>query len=211
MADWYMAWAGDHCHKFGFRDADAQMVLAWREVFEMLFTADELRRATGQLLASPDAPRFASDHRGAIIRAVENVRRNAGRKAVESSLVGGCIECGGNGIVVVPHPGMTEDHPPRMRGMLLPPRGDPTGLTRTLGVCCVLCDVGTRTRATTEQQGRPLMTISQYENLYPNWRDIKFQRQQVLDAGRTPPTAADVKRLNDLLAKARDHAARKAA
>jgi hypothetical protein len=211
MADWYLAWAADHCHKFGFRDADAQMVLAWREVFELLFTADELRAATGRLLSAEDTPRFASDHRGAIIRAVQGVRRTAGRKAVESNLAHGCIECGGNGIVVVPHPGVTDEHPPRMRGVLLHPRADPAGLSRTMGVCCVLCDVGVRTRATTEQQGRPLMTISQYEALYPNWREVQFERDQVLNAGRSTPTAEDVARLNKLLAEVRQRAQRRAA
>ncbi|MFY7952808.1 MAG: hypothetical protein ACOVT5_09890, partial [Armatimonadaceae bacterium] len=111
MSDWYMAWAADHCHKFGFRDQDAQMVLAWRDVFQMLFTAEELRTATAKLLASADAPKFASDHRGAIIRSVQNTRANAGRKANTSSLVSGaCRDCGGCGIIVVPHPGCTDDY-----------------------------------------------------------------------------------------------------
>lgn len=202
-----MSWAADHCHKFGFRDQDASMVLAWREAFSMLFTADELKAATGRLLASEDAPRFASDHRGAIIRAVANARTNAGRKATTSSLVTGCIECGGNGIVVVPHPGCTDDYPPRMRPILPMPRADPTGLTRTMGVCCVLCEVGVRTRATTEQQGRPLATISEYEHQYPNWRAVQAERQRVLNASRTPPSAADIAELERTLKAARAKAA----
>lgn len=207
MSDWYMAWAADHCHKFGFRDQDASMVLAWREAFSMLFTADELKAATVRLLASEDAPRFASDHRGAIIRAITNMRTNAGRKATTSSLVTGCIECGGNGIVVVPHPGCTDDYPPRMRPILPMPRADPTGLTRTMGVCCVLCEVGIRTRATTEQQGRPLATISEYEHAYPNWRQVQAERLRVLNASRTPPSAADIAELERTLKAARAKAA----
>lgn len=202
-----MAWAADHCHKFGFRDQDASMVLAWREAFSMLFTADELKAATVRLLASEDAPRFASDHRGAIIRAITNMRTNAGRKATTSSLVTGCIECGGNGIVVVPHPGCTDDYPPRMRPILPMPRADPTGLTRTMGVCCVLCEVGIRTRATTEQQGRPLATISEYEHAYPNWRQVQAERLRVLNASRTPPSAADIAELERTLKAARAKAA----
>lgn len=203
MTDWYMAWAADHCHKFGFRDHDAEMVLAWREAFTLLFTAEELKTATGRMLMSEDAPRFASDHRGAIIRAVNNARRNSGRGAVQSSLVTGCIECGGNGIVVVPHPGVTDEYPPRMCSVLPMPRADPTGLNRVMGVCCVLCDVGVRTRATTEQQGRPLMTISQYEQQYPNWRAVQEERAKVLNAGRTPPSAEDVAELEETLKESR--------
>jgi hypothetical protein len=207
MADWYMAWAADHCQKFGFRDADALMVLAWRDAFSMLFTADELKAATGRMLVSEDAPRFASDHRGAIIRAVQNARMNAGRKANTSSLVAGCIECGGNGIVVVPHPGCTDEYPPRMKPVLPMPRADPTGLTRVMGVCCVLCEVGVRTRATTEQQGRPLATVSEYESRYPNWREVEAERLRVINASRTPPTAADVAELERTLKAARAKAA----
>lgn len=208
--DWYMAWAADHCHKFGFRDADAQMVLAWREVFEMLFTADELRAATGHLLAAGDTPRFASDHRGAIIRAVESARQASARKAFDSTAPSGCEACGGCGIVIVPHPGLTDDGR-EWRGVLRTPDADPTGLTRTAGVCCQVCKPGHRTREATEKQGRPLLTMAQYEHRYPYWREVQFAREQVLKASRAPATREDVERLNALLRQARDHAAKKAA
>lgn len=208
MSDWYMAWAADHCHKFGFRDQDASMVLAWRDAFSLLFTAEELRAATSRLLASADAPKFASDHRGAIIRGIQNARTNAGRKATTSSLVSGaCRDCGGCGIIVVPHPGTTDDYPPRMKRVLPMPRADPTGLTRTMGVCCVMCEAGGRTRAASEHHGRPLATISEYEHQYPNWREVQAERLKVIEASRTPPTAADIAELGEKLKAARQRAA----
>ena len=210
MNDWYMAWAADHCHKFGFRDQDASMVLAWRDAFSLLFTADELKAATSRLLASEDAPKFASDHRSAIIRTIQNARTNAGRKANTSSLVSGkCRECDGCGIVVVPHPGTTDDYPPRMREILPMPRADPTGLTRTMGVCCVCCEAGHRTRAASEHHGRPLATMIEYERAYPNWRQVQAERLKVLNASRTPPTAADIAELERTLKSGRERAAQR--
>lgn len=208
MNDWYMAWAADHCHKFGFRDQDASMVLAWRDAFSLLFTADELRAATSRLLASADAPKFASDHRAAVIRSIQAARTNAGRKANTSSLVSGaCRDCGGCGIIVVPHPGTTDDHPPRIKPVMPMPRADPTGLTRTMGVCCVMCEAGGRTKAASEHHGRPLATISEYEHQYPNWRQVQAERMKVLNASRTPPTAADIAELGEKLKAARQRAA----
>lgn len=210
MADWYMAWACDHCLKFGFRDQDATMVLAWREAFAAMFTADELKAATGFLLGSADAPKFASDHRGAIIRAVVAVRQRAASGAVSSNVPRGCIECGGCGLVVVPHPGLSDDGS-RMRMGLRMPADDPRGLTRTMCVCCVLCESGRKTREESEKHNRPLLTISQYEHQYPNWRQVQFERQAVLNAGRVPPSAEDVARLNKLLAEVRQREQRGAA
>lgn len=208
---WYDNWAVDHSVAFGFGVDQTKTVMAWGPVLAELFTEQELRGATMRMIALEDAPKFASDHRGAIIRTIQSARSNAGRKANTSSLVSGkCRECDGCGIVVVPHPGCTDDYPPRMRPILPMPRADPTGLTRTMGVCCVMCEAGGRTRAASEHHGRPLATISEYEHAYPNWREVQAERQRVLNASRTPPTAADLQRLNELLAKARDHAARKA-
>lgn len=204
-ADWYLAWAADHCHKFGIRDADAKLVLAWREVFELLgFTAAELAAATLHLLASADAPRFAADHRAAVIRAVEAVRRRS-TPASTSSSPSGCDLCGGCGIFTVPHPGL-EDGGRRWREVLLTPDADPGGLARDAGVCCG-CEAGRRTREATEASGRPLTTLAQYEHRYPYWREVQFAREQVLAAGRQQPSRADVERLNGLLADARRRAA----
>ena len=207
VPDWYDNWAVEHSVAFGFGTDQTKTVMAWGPVFAELFTAAELRTATVRMLGLEDAPKFASDHRGAIIRSITNSRTNAGRKATTSSLVTNCIECGGNGIVVVPHPGCTDEYPPRMKPVLPMPRADPTGLTRVMGVCCVLCEVGVRTRATTEQQGRPLATISEYEHKYPNWRTVQAERLRVLNASRTPPTAADIAELEKTLTAARARAA----
>jgi hypothetical protein len=207
---WYFDWAREHCTAFGFREQQAETVAAWGPVFARLFRPEELHEATGLMLANPDAPKFAADHRGAILRAVEAVRRRATARATESSAPRGCIECDGSGIVVVPHPGLTEDGS-RWRQVLLMPNADPRGLSRTVGVCCVLCSAGAKTREATEQQGRPLMTISQYEHLYPSWRDVQRARREVLDAAREPPTAEDVAKLNRLLADIRQREQRRTA
>ncbi len=208
MSTWYLDWARDHCIAFGFGDNQAETVLAWGPVFIQLFTEAELRAATKNMLASADAPKFASDHRGAIIRSVQNTRANAGRKANTSSLVSGaCRDCGGCGIIVVPHPGCTDDYPPRMKPILPMPRADPTGLTRTMGVCCVMCEAGGRTRAASEHHGRPLATISEYEHAYPNWRQVQAERQRVLNASRSAPTPEEIAELERTLRAARMRAA----
>lgn len=208
MADWYMAWAADHCHKFGFRDGDSQMVLAWREVFELLgFTRDDLRDATGLLLANPNAPRFAADHRGAVIRAVETVRKRRFAKA-EAAGPPSCDCCGGVGQVIVPHPGLDDFGAWLM--LLRLPAQDPRGVTRTAAVTCTACEKGRRARESTEATGRPQMTLSQYEHHYPYWREVQFEREQVLNARRTPPTPEEVGELNRMLADARKAAAQRA-
>ena len=207
---WYDNWAVDHSVAFGFGTEQTKTVMAWGPVLAQLFTEQELRAATARMIALEDAPKFASDHRSAIIRTIQNARTNAGRKANTSSLVSGkCRECDGCGIVVVPHPGTTDDYPPRMREILPMPRADPTGLTRTMGVCCVCCEAGHRTRAASEHHGRPLATMIEYERAYPNWRQVQAERLKVLNASRTPPTAADIAELERTLKSGRERAAQR--
>ena len=210
LPDWYDDWAVAHCIAFGFGDEQAKTVFAWGPVFTALFTSAELAAATGLLLRSADAPRFASDHRAAVIRAVEAGRLSSTRRAAAEAAPSGCEVCGGLGQVIVPHPGLTDDGR-EWRATLRMPSADPSGVARTSAVCCVVCEAGRRARTSTEAAGRPQMTMAQYEHRYPYWREVQFEREQVLRARQTAPTTADVKRLNDLLAKARDHAARKAA
>lgn len=208
VPDWYDTWAVDHAVAFGFGVEQTKTVMAWGPVFAALFTEIELRGATARMLAMEDAPKFAADHRAAVIRSIQTHRTNMGRKAHTSSLVSGaCRECGGCGIVVVPHPGCTDDYPPRIKPVLPMPRADPTGLTRTMGVCCVMCEAGGRTRAASEHHGRPLATISEYEHQYPNWRQVQAEREKVLNASRTPPTPADIAELERTLRAARERAA----
>lgn len=208
VPEWYDNWAVDHSVAFGFGVDQTKTVMAWGPVFAALFSEAELRAATSRMMAMEDAPKFASDHRAAVIRSIQATRTNAGRKANTSSLVSGaCRDCGGCGIIVVPHPGTTDDYPPRIKPVLPMPRADPTGLTRTMGVCCVMCEAGGRTRAASEHHGRPLATISEYEHQYPNWRQVQAERLKVLNASRTPPTAADIAELERTLKAARQRAA----
>lgn len=208
VPEWYDNWAVDHSVAFGFGVDQTKTVMAWGPVFAALFSEAELRSATSRMMAMEDAPKFASDHRAAVIRSIQAARTNAGRKANTSSLVSGaCRDCGGCGIIVVPHPGTTDDYPPRIKPVLPMPRADPTGLTRTMGVCCVMCEAGGRTRAASEHHGRPLATISEYEHQYPNWREVQAERLKVIEASRTPPTAADIAELVEKLKAARQRAA----
>lgn len=207
---WYLEWAASHCAAFGFHEHQAETVLAWGPVFASIFTAGELAAATEMMLRSADAPKFASDHRPAVIRAVEAVRLASTRRAALAAAPSGCAACGGLGQVIVPHPGLTDDGR-EWRPTLRLPSADPTGVTRTTAACCVVCEAGRRHRTSTEAAGRPQMTMAQYEHRYPYWREVQFEREQVLKARQSVPTSADVRRLNDLLAKARDHAARRAA
>ncbi len=204
---WYYAWAADHAVAFGLRDADAEVVLAWGPVFGRLFVEGELRAATGRMLASSAALRWASEHRPAIIAAVEAIRRQATAKVAPSDDPGRCAWCSGSGVRVVPSPGYAEDaSPPRLRHALLLPSSDPRGLTRTMGVCCQ-CPVGSRTREASESASRPMMTFGRYELLYPNWQAVLEEREEILAAGRSPPTAEDRRRLDKLLDQVRKRAA----
>jgi hypothetical protein len=199
VTDWYLDWAEAHCTAFGFRDDAMRTVLAWRPVFGQLFTAADLLAATRHLLASPDAPRFAADHRAAIIRAVEAGRTAARRKATQADPPAGCEVCGGCGLVIVPHPGLADDG--RWYKWLRMPKDDPRGLTRTAGVACV-CVRGASTAAAAEAAGRPMLTLVRYEQHYPNHREVSFERAQVLAADRTArPTSADVEELKRRLAR----------
>lgn len=198
-ADWYTRWATAHCEAFGFRDENVAAVLAWRGVFAELFTADELHAATRRLIAGRDLPPFADRHRAALIAAVE-AERSARRRAADALHPPPvCQGCSGTGVFIVPHPGV--DEVGRIRPVLAMPKDDPRGLTRTASVCC-WCDAGTRTHDATAARGLPLMRLARFEQLYPNWRDVQFAREQVLAAGRqATATAADVQKLTDELAR----------
>lgn len=204
-------WAVEHATAFGFGPDQTKTVLAWGPVFSRLFRRDELNDATGVLLANPDAPKFAGDHRGAVIRAVESVRKRTTAKESSAVMATGCRDCGGCGLVIVPHPGMADDaDQPRWRHILLLPSQDPRGLTRTTAVACVMCETGRRARDESEKHDRPLMTISQYEALYPYWKQVRDERLKVLNAGRPEPTPDDVSRLNKLIDTYRRAAAERA-
>lgn len=64
---WYIKWAGRHCKAFALRDKDLYTLLAWRSVFERLYTFSELTAATESMIASDTIPPFADRHRGIII------------------------------------------------------------------------------------------------------------------------------------------------
>jgi hypothetical protein len=203
--DWYFDWARDHCVAFGFREKDAETVLAWGAVFVELFAANELHDATGRLLRSPDTSRFVNEHRTLIMRAVEAGRTAARRKAADGAEAVACEECRGMGVLHVPHPGLTDTG--HWYGFLRSPKDDPRGLTRTAGVAC-RCQKGVRTRDNSVEAGRPLLTIGKYEQMYPNWRLVLFDREQFLKADRdSPPTDADKQKMHALIARIRAHAA----
>lgn len=210
---WYFDWAAAHSVAFGFAEKAAETVLAWGPVFVRLFSPDELYRATEHLTARDDAPKWAADHRGAIIAAVRHLRqKDASRSQPESYAAGVCQLCEGAGVVIVPHPGLDEFG--RWRAELLPPSADPDGergARRTAAVCCVVCEKGRTTRDRSVEANRPLMTINDYVRAYPGWQDVQDERVALLTAGRDtgPPTAAQVEQLNRELDAARKAAEEK--
>ena len=199
---WYFDWAKAHCAAFGFAAQQAETVAAWGPVFVHLFAPDDLADATRHLTGREDVPKWAADHRGLIIATVRHLRQRAAAPAqAESYAAGACIECRGAGVVIVPHPGLVEFG--KWRAELLPPFADPDGersKNRTAAVCCVLCPKGERMRQASEQGERtPLLTISGYERLYRNWREVEKARKALREASAQPPTAAQVERLNQEL------------
>jgi hypothetical protein len=207
VPEWYFRWAADHVAAFGLRDVDAETVLGWGPVFVRLFSEDELRAATNHLLGSPAPLKWSNEHRPAIIAAVEHLRRRKADAASTASYAAGrCLWCSGCGARVVPSPGHDPDtSPPQLRDRLLSPSEDPRGLRRTMAVSCG-CPAGERTRAASEAAGRPILRFVDYERRYPDWQAVAAEREAVLAASRTPPTADDRRRLDRLLAQARQRA-----
>jgi hypothetical protein len=216
VPEWFSEWAKTHCVAFGFSGEHAATVLAWGPKFVHLFTPDELHAVTEYLTGREDVPRFAADHRGLILSTARHLRQRAAeRPKAEGYAAGVCIECRGAGVVIVPHPGL-DPETGRWRAKLLPPHEDPDGersATRTAAVCCVLCEKGRATREASEQANRPQLTISGYEALYRNSREVAKARAALLAAGRdaTPPTAERVAELTRELDAARKAAAARAA
>lgn len=199
LPPWYVSWAVHHCTAFALRGDAAKTVLAWGPVFTRLFSAQDLRAATESLLSSPADLQWVTDHRRAIVAEVDAARnRDRARRRSE----GGpdpCASCGDTGWVIVPHPGMVPGTT-NLLGLLRRPADDPAGLTRELAVTCT-CGAGDRTAVAEAGRNRRPLTLMQYMNRYPNALDVQFERQRVIDAGRTPPADADYA---DLLARLAD-------
>lgn len=170
--DWYFDWAMNHAVAFGLGEQGLKTIYAWESAFTKLFGADELHDATAELLGQTDLKPFASDHRGAIIGAVETARsRRRLRKEVPNE-DRSCKLCKGNGWAIVPHPGI--DGNGCMIGYLKSPRNDARSVSRDLAVCCT-CDIGERTRAGMEERvretgKRPPLTLAVYADRYPDWQ-----------------------------------------
>lgn len=185
---WYRDWAIAHIQAHGIHGSGVEAVLAWEDAFVLLFTAEELHAATRDLLGMVNLKSFASEQRGAIINAVETARVwRRKQHEVQREQSPGCRRCNGSGWAIVPHPGLTD------AGIkyhyLRSPAEDPTGLTRTMAVCC-LCDIGGRTRRVTEEANRPATTFADYQNNYSDWQSIQDQRNAVVLAefGTAHPT-----------------------
>lgn len=210
---WYDSWAIAHCVAFGFGDEKAKTVFSWGPVFTRLYTEGELREATAYLLTREDVSAWPGDQRGQIISAVREIRRRKASQArPESYAAGVCAECWGDGVILVPHPGLDEYG--RWRGILLPPKLDTDGergAKRTVAVCCVMCEKGRLMRESSVQAKRPQMTISGYESLYPSWPAVQKARAELIAAGQSnaPPTAEQLAELNRTLAGAREAAAKR--
>ena len=106
MADELTQWAQYHATLFGLdTERDAEMLLAWVDVFrEAGYDAGELREAS-QWLAAHDAPRYRSDPLAAIQAHVRQRReRQLTRRDQAPDDRGACTLCGGSGRVIVPDP-----------------------------------------------------------------------------------------------------------
>jgi len=196
---WYRDWAIAHIQSHGIHGPGVEAVLAWEDAFVLLFTTEELHAATQVMLVQTGVKAFANDQRSAIINAVETARvRRRKQHEVQREHSPGCRRCDGSGWAIVPHPGLTD------AGIkyhyLRTPAEDPTGLTRTMAVCC-LCDIGGRTRRVTEEASRPATTFADYQNNYSNWQAIQDQRNAVVRAEHGTPHPADVASLKAEIAR----------
>lgn len=196
--NWYQQWALDHIKALGIGGSGIDTVMAWEAAFTLLFTPEELRAATHYLIGRPEVKSFANEQRSHIINAIETARaarRQSAAKKIESE---SCPRCSGSGWAIVPHPGYADNG--QRFYYLRTPAEDPSGLTRTMAVCCV-CDRGIRTRADSEQAKRTAMTLWDYQTTYSNWQAVQEARDEVIRAELGTPHPADVESLKAEIAR----------
>ena len=162
----YAEWAIIHATMFGLdRPEDMKMLDLWIDVFRGAgHTPDELHAVTQWLALN--APPSRWEHLQAIQRRLAETRHNQARPRPEEDPHGTCADCGGAGLVSVPHP-----YPP------------PNGRWYTAAVLCH-CPLG-RWLEETQRSDEPKyqrMNYLEYSKIKPAWRDELRQHTEFLKA-----------------------------
>lgn len=203
---WYTEWAAKHSIAFALPEKAIEMFVGLEPVWTTHFTRDELFAATRELVFDNrkdkdgnNRLKWHEEHRTAVPEAIKNLRGKAKTKHEQSQYRDDqtCQACGNTGLATVPHPGKKEG------GKFPLPLADEltaepnsinrfgTPIYRGLSVAC-WCGIGAQITQRQHDSKHKIMTIQEYENRYPNWRDVQFQIDGARQAARATRTVAEV-------------------
>lgn len=182
-------WCEYHATLFGLRaDSDADMLLEWSRLFSQQgYGAGDLRAAS-EWIAMNDPPKTRPEHLALLTRRLRE-QRAASAPMPDDDPRGQCSLCGGTGRVTVP----------MVRGVHSDQGNTPRVDDRY--TCAVLCRCKLGQWFTDKQGGgfdklgrpkRPApMTIDQYEQLVPDWRERLKARDAAARASLRAQRAAE--------------------
>jgi hypothetical protein len=184
----YGEWADQHAKAFGLTfDGELAALGCWYDSLRV-FTPAELHAATASMLASGETFRRVSDHLPAVIVRVRGARREQAREedtaaAIDPDL-GSCDLCGSSGHVGVPLVRVLVGEVKIMADY------------ETVVVC--RCAKGRWVQDRQNGMSPRQMTLDQYQQLNPDWRDQMAERRaharQVALDQRAADVAAGVRR-----------------
>lgn len=164
----YTEWADRFATMHGFRFGEEMDTLySWYDVLghyteaELEFARLYIARGTG------DVPRDKTGYRSLIHRAVNACRAERHQQLDDAAKFGTCANCGGCGLMVVPHPKCVS------QGEWIPPYAE-------LGVTCN-CRAGVLRRQSYHDDKRG-WSIERYDSFFPGWRKAQLKMKSLWSA-----------------------------